>query len=293
MTITIETLKRREVHQFMHLLRLGFKGEIAQRGTDFKRLERFFSLLFLANGLPLRMIRWVSGHEAFVLAAKSEDRVVGSLTVVGRENPALTGVYVLPEFRGQGTALRLVEEALVRLKTHGHHKARVAAIDENAERLAQRAGFVPCARIDLYRRALPAEIPSPPGVRIEYSRRREPTDHPYDLRFLGRLIGFRSAGITAVSGKGEAVRCTLIAQPHQTIGEIRPQLIIPGEEGALLAALATGCDWLSHLGKKEVYLPLPSDVQGLADIAVTAGFWKDRSWTHLAIDLDSWDGTGS
>jgi len=285
MTITIEPLTRREIHSFMHLLRAGFEEEISNRGADFADLERLLSFILLGNGLPLRAIRRLTGHQAFVLIAKSKGRVVGSLQVVGSQSPSLIGIYVLPDFRGQRIALRLIEEALVRLKAHGHRSARVGAIDEGAQHLAERAGFVPYEKIDLYRRSLPAEIASPPGVRIEYSRKRESTDHPYDIRFLRRMIGFHTARITAVDGTRGVLSCTLITQPYQKVGEIRPRLLIPGGEDAFLPCLAEGCKWLSRLKKEEAHLPLPSDEEGLADLALTAGFRKDRSWVHLAIDL--------
>ena len=287
MAITIEPLTRREINPFMHLLRAGFEEEFSDRGTDFADMERLLSLILLGNGLPLRAIRRLTGHEAFVLIAKSEGRVVGSLQIVGHQSPSLIGIYVLPDFRGQRVALRLIEEALVRLKAHGYRSARVGAIDEVAQHLAERAGFVPYEKIDLYRRPLPVEIAPSPRVRIEYSRKHEPTDHPYDIRFLRRVIGFRATRITAVDGTRGVLSCTLITQPYQRVGEIRPRLLIPGREDAFLPCLAAGCKWLSRLKKEEVHLPLPSDEAGLANLALTAGFRKDRSWVHLAIDLSN------
>jgi GNAT superfamily N-acetyltransferase len=287
MAITIGHLTRREIDPLIHLLRAGFEEEICDRGADFADLKRLFSLMLLGNGLPLRVLRRLTGHEAFVLIAKSNGRVVGCLQVVGRQRPALIGIYVLPGLRGQGIALRLIEEALVRLKADGYRSARGAAFDERAQHLVEKAGFVPYKKIDLYRRSLPAEISSPPGVRIEYSRKRESTDHPYDIRFLRRVIGFRAARITAVDGARGVLSCTLITQPYQKVGEIRPRLLIPGREDAFLPCLAEGCKWLSRLKKEEVYLPLPSEDETLADLALTAGFRKDHSWVHLAIGLSN------
>jgi ribosomal protein S18 acetylase RimI-like enzyme len=266
MAITIKPLTQREIDPFINLLRAGFEEEICDRGAD--------------------LLRFLTGHEAFVLIAKSKCRVVGCLQVVGRQSPALIGIYVLPYFREQGIALRLIEEAFVRLKADGHRSARVAAIDERAQRLMERAGFVPYKKIDLYRRSLPVEIASLPGeVRVEYSRKRESTDHPYDIRFLRRVIGFRAARITAVDGARGVLSCTLITQPYQKVGEIRPRLLIPGREDAFLACIAEGCKWLSRLRKEEVHLTLLSEDEGFADLALTAGFRKDHSWVHLAIDL--------
>jgi len=287
MAITIEPLTRCEIDSFINLLRAGFEEEISNRGADFADLERLLSLILFGNGFPLRAIRYLTGHEAFVLIAKSEGRVVGSLQVIGHHSPSLIGIYVLPDFRGQRIALRLIEETLVRLKAHGHRSARVAAIDEVAQHLAERAGFVPYKKIDLYRRSLPAEISSPPGVHIEYSRKHESTDHPYDIRFLRRVIGFRTAQITAVDGVRRVLSCTLISQPYQKIGEIRPRLLIPGREDAFIPCLAEGCKWLFRLKKEEVHLPLLSDEEGLANLALTAGFRKDRSWVYLTIDLSN------
>ncbi|MEA1870676.1 MAG: GNAT family N-acetyltransferase [Candidatus Bipolaricaulota bacterium] len=287
MAITIGFLTRREIDPLIHLLRLGFEEEISNRGADLADLERLLSLILLGNGLPLRALRHLTGHEAFVLIAKSEGRVVGCLQVVGRQRPSLIGIYVLPDFRGQGIALRLIEEALVRLKAHGHRSARGGAIDERSKHLVERAGFVPYRKIDLYRRSLPAEIDSPPGTRIEYSRKRESTEQPYDIRFLRRVIGFRAARITAVDGARGVLSCTLITQPYQKVGEIRPRLLVPGREDAFLPCLAAGCKWISRLKKEEVHLPLPSNEEGLADLALTAGFRKGRSWVHLAIDLSN------
>ena len=287
MAITIKPLTRREIDPFINLLRAGFEEEICDRGADFADLKRLFSLILLGNGFPLRVLRFLTGHEAFVLIAKSKCRVVGCLQVVGRQSPALIGIYVLPEFREQGIALRLIEEAFVRLKADGHRSARVAAIDERAQHLMERAGFVPYKKIDLYRRSLPVEIASPPGVRIEYSRKRESTDHPYDIRFLRRVIGFRATRITAVDGARGVLSCTLITQPYQKVGEIRPRLLIPGKEDAFLPCLAEGCKWLSRLRKEEVHLTLLSEDEGFADLALTTGFRKDHSWVHLAIDLSN------
>lgn len=287
MAITIGPLTRREIDPLIHLLRAGFEEEISNRGADFADLKRLLSITLRGNGLPLRVLRLLTGHEAFVLIAKSKGRVVGSLQVVGSQSPSLIGIYVLPDFRGQRIALRLIEEALVRLKAHGHQSARVAAIDEVAQHLAERAGFVPYEKIDLYRRSLPAEIASPLGVRIEYSRKRESTDHPYDIRFLRRVIGFHAARMTAVDGARGVFSCTLITQPYQKVGEIRPRLLIPGREDAFLPCLAEGCKWLSRLKKEEVYLPLLSEDEGLANLALKAGFRKDHSWVHLAIELSN------
>ena len=287
MAITIGPLTRREIDPFMHLLRSGFEEEISNRGTDFADLKRLFSLILLGNGLPLRVIRHLTGHEVFVLIARSEGRVVGCLQVVGRQTPVLIGIYVLPDFRRQRIGLRLIEEALVRLKAHGHQSARGAAFDEKAQHLVEKVGFVPYKKIDLYRRSLPAEIASPPGVRIEYSRKRESTDHPYDIRFLRRMIGFRAARITAVDGAREVLSCTLITQPYQKVGEIRPQLLIPGREDAFLPCLAEGCKWLFLQKKEEVHLALLSEDEGLANLALKAGFRKDHSWVHLAIELSN------
>ena len=287
MAITIGSLTRREIDPLIHLLRSGFEEEISNRGADFADLKRLFSLILLGNGLPLRAIRRLTGHEAFVLIAKSKGRAVGCLQVVGRQSPVLIGIYVLPDFRRQGIAFRLIEEALVRLKAHGHRSARAAAFDERAQHLVEKVGFVPYKKIDLYRRSLPAEIASPPGVCIEYSRKRESTDHPYDIRFLKRMIGFHAARITAVDGAREVLSCTLITQPYQKVGEIRPRLFVPGREDAFLPCLAEGCKWLYRLKKEEVHITLLSEDEGLANLALKAGFRKDHSWVHLAIDLSN------
>ena len=287
MAITIEPLTQREIDPLIHLLRSGFEEEISNRGVDFADLKRLFSLILLGNGLPLRAIRRLTGHEAFVLIAKSKGRAVGCLQVVGRQSPVLIGIYVLPDFRRQGIAFRLIEEALVRLKAHGHRSARAAAFDERAQHLMEKVGFVPYKKIDLYRRSLPVKIASTSRVRIEYSRKRESTDHPYDIRFLRRMIGFRAARITAVDGVSEVLSCTLITQPYQKVGEIRPRLLIPGREDAFLPCLAEGCKWLFLRKKEEVHITLLSEDEGLADLALTTGFRKDHSWIHLAIDLST------
>jgi hypothetical protein len=101
------------------------------------------------------------------------------------------------------------------------------------------------------------------------------------------MIGFRAARITAVDGAREVLSCTLITQPYQKVGEIRPRLFVPGREDAFLPCLAEGCKWLFLRKKEEVHLTLLSEDEVLANLALKAGFRKDHSWVHLAIDLSN------
>ncbi len=284
MPIVIESLRKAEIPQFITLLRLGFAEDLAERGADPHRLARILRVLLLANGTPLRALRRLTGHEADLLTAKSGDRLVACLAILGRTEPVLTGMYVLPEFRGQQIALSMVTEALDRLRAHGHRRVTVLATDETAQRLAERAGFVPCDRTDLYQRRLPAQIPHPEGFKVQ-RRRHDLSGHPYDLGPLRRLSGVRSLQLIVSEGRQDAVACTLTALPNQRMGEIRPRLLSPGREEALLAGLAAGCEWIARLKREEVYLPLSADQAGFTPIARAAGFEASRSWMHLERDL--------
>lgn len=285
MTLPIESLRRRDVAQFIDLLQRGFSDDLSARGTNPARLAWILRLLLVANGAPLRALRRLTGHTADLLVARSGDRLVACLAILGRTDPVLTGMYVLPGFRGQQLALSMVNEALDRLRARGQPRASVLATDETAQRLAERAGFVVCNRTDLYRRRLPARIPFPGRFTVQRHRRGDLSGNPYDLGPLRWLSRVRSAQLVVAEGEQDVLACTLTALPHQRTGELKPRLLVPQREEALLAALAAGSEWVAALKREEIYLPLSADQEAFAPIATSAGFEPIRSWVHLERDL--------
>jgi len=285
MPVTIDALARQDVDQFIHLLMLGFEDELEERGTNVARLAWLLRLLLTPRGIPMRTLTRLTGHVGVILVAKNAGEVVGILAVLGRHIPSLSGVYVLPQTRGQGVAMALVEEALRRLKKRGHKEARVSVSDSSGRTLAERAGFTPCDHTDLYQRRLPVDVTVPPGVRVHKARKRVLFGHPYDIGFLTRLGGIRSRHIVAEDENGAATAATLVALPHQSIGEIQPQVLRADAVETFAAVLASGCDWLTRLGRKEVSLPIHEETASLADIIVKAGFVKRKSWVQLRIEL--------
>jgi len=285
MTLPIESLRRKDIPQFIDLLRLGFQDDLHARGTDPARLSRVLHLLLLAHGAPLRVLRRLTGHTADLLVARSGDRLAACLAILGRDEPVLTGMYVLPEFRGQRLALAMVNEALDRLRSRGRRRATVLATDEAAQHLAERAGFVASDRTDLYRRRLPARITFPPRFTVERGRQGDLSGNPYDLGPLRRLTRVRHAGLRVFQNGRPVLSGTLTALPHQHTGELKPRLLVPGREEALLAALAAGSEWVAALGREEIYLPLSAAQEAFAPVALRAEFEFIRSWVHLERDL--------
>ncbi len=298
MPVCIGSLRRNEVSELLELVRVGFEGELSKRGTDFLGLERLLGVLLLARGIPLWLLTRLTHSEAMVLVAKSEGRLVGCLAVLGHREPYVIGASVLSEFRDQGVGLALIEEAIRRLRTHGHRRIRGAAISEAGRRLAERAGFVVCGERILHVLPLPGKIALPAGVAVRRTRWGDRsigrgTEHqfqwddphrPHEAPLVRQVLGVHARSITVLDSQGPALRCTLSSLKAQTIGEIRPQLA-PESERAFLGCLAEGSRWLSGLGKREAYLYLPPTETRLADVALQAGFQKRHSWVQLAIDL--------
>ncbi len=285
MPVTIDTLTRSDVGQFIHLLTLGFEDELKERGTNIARLGWLLRLILTPRGIPIRTFTRITGHEGVILTAKDGGKVVGILAILGRDIPILSGVYVLPQTRGQGVAMALVQEALRRLKKRGHREVRVSTSDSSGRGLAEQAGFTPCDHTDLYQRLLPAHIASPIGVRVRQARRGDLSGHPYDIGFLTRLTGIRSRHLIAEDETGVGTAATLVALPHQTVGEVQPQVLRDDAVPTFAALLAVGCDWFTQLGRKEVSVPLHEATDSLTEIILRAGFVKRKSWVQLRIEL--------
>lgn len=298
MAVWISALRPGEVPEFLDLVRLGFKGELSQRGTDFQSLERLMRFLLWARGVPLWLLTRLTGSEALVLTAKSGERVIGCIAILGRDEPFVIGASVLPEFREQGVALSLLEEAIGRLRSRGFRRVRAAAINEAGRRLAEKAGFVAHSHRILYALSLPRDIAPPTGITVRRARLADRSagmrkdrqflwddpHRPQEAPVARQLLGVHVRSITVLDGQRPVLRCTLSALKAQAIGEIRPQLAA-GTERAFLGCLAEGSRWLSELGKREAYLYLPPTEAGLVDVALHAGFLKRHSWVQMSIDL--------
>ena len=285
MPVEISTLSRRDVDQYIELLRSGFGEELGQRGTNIARTAHMVKALVSCGGIPLRLIKAVTGHSLFILAAKDGSRVVGALGVLEARIPSLIGIYVTSEYRGQGIAIELVQEALRRLKKQGYKEAHVSVIDHTAQLLAQRGGFVPYDHTDLYEHSLPANISIPDGAFVKGVRRLSLPRHAYDLGPLNHITGVHVRRLVAHLGKQQTLAAMLIALPHQIVGEIQPVIIIPGREDVFPALLDAGYKWFSHLGRTLVSVSLHDDTASLADILTSEGFVRRRSWVELRIDL--------
>ncbi len=285
MPVEIKTLSRRDVDQYMDLLRAGFGEELSQRGTDIAHVGRMARVMLSCGGLPLRLIKTATGRGLFVLAAKDGSRVAGVLTVLEGRVPDLIGVYVLKAYRGQRIALRLVQEALLRLKRRGYSQVHVSVIDHTAQLLAQRGGFVPYDHIDLYERSLPARIFVPDAMFARRVRKVSLQRHPYDLGPLNLFTGVRVRRIIVYSGKEATFAGMLIALPHQSMGEIHPQVLVPGREDTFCALLNAGCEWFLQIGRTSTSVSLHDDTTSLTSILMREGFVKRRSWVELKIDL--------
>jgi GNAT superfamily N-acetyltransferase len=284
MGLPIESLRRRDIPQFIDLLRRGFADDLAVWGTDPARLSRMLHPLLAANGVPLRVLRRITGHAADLLVARSGDRLVACLAILGRGKPVLTGMYVVPEFREQQLALSMVNEALDRLKRRGRSHVTIYATGSAAQGLAERAGFAVCDRINLYQRQVPARIPAPERFRVRRGR-GDLSGNAYDLGWLKRLSRIRSAQFVVSEGERDVLACSLSALPHQRTVEIKAHLLTVGHEEALVAALGPACAWIESLGREEAHLPLSADQEAFAQAAQHAGFESIRSWTHLERDL--------
>ena len=292
MAITISSITRADVPRYIEFLRAGFGSELGELGTDLNRLERIISFLLLGNELPLRVIKWVSKHEAFVLLAHNGDKPIGCLTVVGRQ-PALTGAYVVPEFRGQGIALKLVNAAVARLREAGYRRVIASPLNIAAQRLIEKAGFTPVNRTVVYEHMLPLDLTPPSGVRIRRMRAADVSSHNrewhgrrYNVRGVGWLLGIHMRRLTAVTTRGAAVSARLFTIARERVGELHPILLVPGEGRALLGLLAIGERWFTRMGKEAVYVSLSPRDEELIALLRALGFAEKREWVEFGLDLN-------
>ncbi|MEA3239266.1 MAG: GNAT family N-acetyltransferase [Candidatus Bipolaricaulota bacterium] len=285
MAVEIKLLSGADIDQYIKLLQLGFDEELGQRGTDITRMGRMTRVMLSCGGLPLRLIKAVTGRGLFVLAAKDGTRVVGILTVLEKKDPILIGAYVLEGYRRSGVALDLVQEALLRLERQGYSRVQGAVIDHTAQLLLERAGFILYDHIDLYQRSLPTGVSSPAGVLAQRARRVNLPRHPYDLGPLNLFTGVRVRNMVVISEGEKTIVATLIALPHQTMAEIQPKLLAREREDTFCALLNAADEWLSKLGRTIVTVSLHDETASLASILTREGFVKRHSWVEMSIDL--------
>jgi len=302
MVADIHELRRSEIPAFIDLLRHGFGGELEHQGTDLRWIRRMLTVATLARGIPARALRRVTGNEATILMAIHRGHIAGSVTILGRRNPRLTGIVVHPEARGQGVGLQLLQEGLRRLQARGHRWVSGAAIDPRALALAQKAGFRALDQIDLYRLPLPAAVARPPGTAVRRARRTDlcrigrrqrPVEcdlnaHPFALPLLGSLCGLRVRHITAWNNDAPIACCSVSSARGNAVGEMRTVRARADHPDGVLACLALACRWLESLGKIALHLYLSADSPEFGEAAAAIGATKCHTWTRVAVDLDSW-----
>ena len=285
MPVEIKTLSRKDVDQYVNLLRLGFGEELQQRGTNIARIGRMARVMSSFGGLPLRLIKATTGRGLYTLVAKDGSRVVGVLTVIEGREPILIGAYIIEEYRRQGVALGLIREALRRLKKHGYSRVRGSVYNHTAQLLVERAGFAPYDHMDLYQCSLPKRTSVPDSVFVQRTRKVDLPRYPYDLGPLNLFTGVHIRCISIHSGDEETMEGMLIALPHQTVGEIQVRIIVPGREETFSALLKAGYEWFSHLGRSSISVPLHDGTASLATILTKEGFVKRHSWVQMTCDL--------
>ncbi len=285
MPAQITTLSKVDVDQYVELLRLGFGDELGLRGTNIPGLGTTARVMLSLGGLPMRLIRAVSNSGLFVLVAKDMDRVVGILTVLETSIPALIGVYVIKEYRGQGIAFDLVQEALHTLSKHGYSKVRVSVTEEGGKLLAQRAGFSIYDHTDLYEHSLPTGIRVSDGLSVRRAGRQGLRRHQLDLGLLNMFTGVRVRRMVVKSKATETVAAMLIALPHQSVAEIQPKLLVQGREDTFCELIRAADRWCSELGRTMMSVSLRDNERSLASILEVNGFVKRQSWANLERDL--------
>ena len=292
MKVTIAPITRRDVPRYIEFLRAGFGTELTELGTDLNRLGHIISFLLMGNEVPLRMIKRVSGHEAFILIAHAGDDAIGCITVVGRQ-PALTGVYVVPEFRGQGVAARLVADAVSRLRNAGYDRAIATPLNHVAQHLIENVGFTPINSTVVYEHPLPLEITPPPAVRLRRMRTADvPPDRRgwhgrrYNVHRVGWLFGVHMRRLTAVAQNRAAACAQIFAINRERVGEVHPLVITPGSERAVLSLLAAGTRWFARMGKEMVHVSLDPHDEELIALLRTLGFSEQREWVEFVLDLN-------
>jgi len=285
MSDEITTLSKKDLDQYMDLLRAGFGEELGKRGTNISGIGRMAGLMLCCNSLPLRLIELLTGRGLFALVAKDGPRVVGILTVLRKKVSILIGAYVLKAYRRSGVALGLVQEAVLRLERQGYAEVQGAVFDHSAQLLLERAGFAPYDHIDLYQRSLPTGISSPGGESAQRAQRIGLPRHPFDLGILNIFTGVRVRNMVVHSGGEETIAGTLIALPHQTMAEIQPRHLILGREDTFCALLSCADEWFSQLGRSIISVSLHDDTASLASVLTTEGFMKRHSWVKMRIEL--------
>ncbi len=291
MKVTIAPITRRDVPRYIEFLRAGFGTELTELGTDLDRLGHIISFLLMGNEIPLRMVKRVSGHEAFILIARAGADPIGCITVVGRQ-PALTGVYVVPEFRGRGIAARLVADAVRRLRSAGYERAIASPLNHVAQRLIENVGFTPTNRTVVYEHPLPLEITPPSMVRLRRMRTADvPPDRRgwhgrrYNVHGVGWLLGVHMHRLTAVTPTGAAACARLFAINRERVGEVHPLLLSSGQSEAALSLLAAGARWFARMGKETVHVSLDPRDEELIALVRAIGFSEQREWVEFVLDL--------
>jgi RimJ/RimL family protein N-acetyltransferase len=103
------------------------------------------------EGDPEGFLRWVKGRipRALVVESRGRAAFVGYADVRRREGFLLQGVYTWPEFRRRGLAAAGVSALCALAFAAGAGHVQLAVVDGNlpAERLYQRLGFKPFARL--------------------------------------------------------------------------------------------------------------------------------------------------
>lgn len=285
MAVEIKTLSRADIDQYIDLLRLGFGEELGQRGTNIAGVRRVARVMLACSGLPLRLIKTLTGRGLVTLVAKDGSRVVGALTVLEGRDPTLIGAYIIEEYRRQGIALSLIHEGLKRLKQHRYLRVHASVFNQRAQFLVERAGFVPCDHIDLYQRSLPKRISVPVGASIRRTRKVDLPRHPFDLGPLNIVTGVRIRRLVVHSGGQTTIAGMFIALPHQTVGEIQPQILVSGREDAFSALLEAGYEWFLHHRRESISVALHDNTAQLSGILEGEGFVKRHSWVVMKIDL--------
>ncbi len=285
MPVQITTLSKTDVDQYLGLLRLGFGDELGLRGTNIARLGTTARVMLSLGRLPMRLIKALSSSGLFVLVAKDIDRVVGILTVLEARIPALIGVYVIKEYRAQGIAFDLVQEALRLLKEHGYSKVRVSVTEEGGKLLAQRAGLAIYDHTDLYEHSLPTGIRVPQGLSVRRAGKQGLRRHPFDLGPFNMFTGVRVRRMVVESQDAKTVAAMLIALPHQSVAEIQPKLLLPGREETFCALINAADNWFSKLGRTVMSISLRDNERSLAGILEENGFVKRQSWANLEREL--------
>lgn len=293
MEITISDITRRDIPSYIEFLRAGFGGELGELGTDLDRFGRILRFLLLGGGTPLKLVKRITGHEAFALIARHGERPIGCLTVVGHGIPSLTGVYVISEFRGRGVASRLIEEAVERLRRAGYAEAHASPLNATAQHLVEKVGFTPYTFTTVYEHTLPLELPVESGFILRRTRRsdliraqqRKWRGRPYKLRFLGRPFGIRVRKLTVIGPDGPAACAVFFTMRKERVGEVRLFVLTPAEERALIPLLKEAEDWFRRLRKETIYLFIGEGNERFNALASELGFRIKRKWTYLTLDL--------